>query len=671
MPGIDLRRLDPGKYRRLLVGLGLGQLVFVGLVVAIGLMTTRSYEQLIDRTRTAQQAAVVSAAVERLLWQDHVAHVARVAAEIGREIQAAVAADDRAELTAALAEVHRRGAFSSGEIALVGVTVHGLDGAVLAQVWPGRPGGTGTAAFAGAMAGREGGDRLRPHVEASAPGGLPLLSVGSPVGGLRLVGYVALHVDPLTALAGLDRRVATPVHFEEVGGAVLKRLDGVTLPDEAPVATSRVPVAAPDGTPVFAAVVTLDNTALRAGLGASAQQSLLGILGVGGAVALALVAAVWAYLLRAHRRESELSAQVAAAKAADAEARALAEAAHAAQEAQQAREIARQARVVQDLEAGLRRLADGDLTHAIESPADDPFPEEYEALRSAYNEALARLSAVMTQIAAVAQSVRTGATEIAEASSSLSSRTETQAATLEQSSAALNELSESVRQTAESAGAAEQAGRSNFAEARTGEQIVREAISAMKAIERSAGQITRIIAVIDDIAFQTNLLALNAGVEAARAGDAGRGFAVVASEVRALAQRASESARDINGLISESGAHVQAGADLVLRTGESLERILAQASEVSRLMGEIATAASEQASALSEINGGVSQLDQVTQENAAAAEEATAASAALSEQASDLAMELAAFRIAQGSAAGASPPPRAAPYPVRAVAGGW
>ena len=332
--------------------------------------------------------------------------------------------------------------------------------------------------------------------------------------------------------------------------------------------------------------------------------------------------------------------------AAEREARATAER-DAAQQAEA--RLQEQTRVVGDLEAGLRRLADGDLTRAIESPPSNPFPAEYEALRGAYNDALERLSTAMSGVSEVAGALRSSAGEISQAASNLSSRAETQAATLEESAAALNELTESVRSTAERAGAAEKASQDNFAEARSGEEVVREAIAAMKAIERSSEQITRIIGAIDDIAFQTNLLALNAGVEAARAGDAGRGFAVVASEVRALAQRASESAREIKGLISESGSHVETGSTLVARTGESLERILAQASQVSGLMAEIAVAAAEQASGLAEVNGGVAQLDQVTQENAAAAEETTAAAATLNEKASDLTVELASFRLERGN----------------------
>ena len=320
----------------------------------------------------------------------------------------------------------------------------------------------------------------------------------------------------------------------------------------------------------------------------------------------------------------------------------------------QERELAQQTRVVSDISAGLERMAAGDLTTAIDSPAHDPFPAEYDGLRTAYNGALQRLGAALGRIGEVAGAVRNGSNEISAAAAELSSRAETQAATLEQSAAALNELNESVRSTAGRAEAAEQASRQNHTVAEKGRGVVREAVTAMQGIEKSSDQITRIIGVIDDIAFQTNLLALNAGVEAARAGEAGRGFAVVASEVRGLAQRATESAREIKGLIQESATQVETGSALVRRTGESLEEILRQAAQVSELMGEIAAAASEQAAGLDEVNTGVTQLDQVTQQNAAVAEETTASASALLQKAADLSEALAGFRTSgrHGNATG-------------------
>lgn len=303
-----------------------------------------------------------------------------------------------------------------------------------------------------------------------------------------------------------------------------------------------------------------------------------------------------------------------------------------------------QARVVGEISAGLERLANGDLTRPIQSTAADPFPADYDALRARYNGVLEQLSGIVGRISDVADGVRNGSSEIDQAAQDLSSRAETQAATLEQSAAALNQLTESVRSTSERAAQAESAGRSNREQAENGAQVVRDAIDAMRAIEKSSDQVTRIIGVIDDIAFQTNLLALNAGVEAARAGEAGKGFAVVASEVRGLAQRASESAREIKSLISESSAQVETGSKLVSRTGERLEEILLRASEVQSLMSEIAVAAREQSSGLEEINTGVNQLDQVTQQNAAVAEQTTAAASSLTQKASELVNVLSHFR---------------------------
>ncbi|MFN3525026.1 MAG: methyl-accepting chemotaxis protein [Paracoccus sp. (in: a-proteobacteria)] len=334
----------------------------------------------------------------------------------------------------------------------------------------------------------------------------------------------------------------------------------------------------------------------------------------------------------------------------------LAEAQHAAEvEARTKREaeMNRQARVVRDIGAGLTRLANGNLTESIPSPSNDPFPADYDALREAYNSVVQTMSGTLSRISEVADQVRNGAGEITSAAEDLSGRAETQAATLEQSAAALNQLNESVRSTAERARNAEQVSRSNRDIAEGGASIVRDAVTAMKGIERSSEQITRIIGVIDDIAFQTNLLALNAGVEAARAGEAGKGFAVVASEVRGLAQRASESAREIKGLISESAAQVETGSALVGRTGESLEQILVKAHEVSEQISAIAAAAHEQAIGLGEINVGVHQLDQVTQQNAAVAEQTNAAAATLQQQAGELTREISAFQTGARSAASA------------------
>lgn len=299
---------------------------------------------------------------------------------------------------------------------------------------------------------------------------------------------------------------------------------------------------------------------------------------------------------------------------------------------------------MQTLAVAFDRLADGDLSHGIGADIGHALPEDHDALRQSHSRLVDRLERIFGEITDISEGVRTGASEIDQASGDLSARAETQAATLEQSAAALNQLTESVRATSERAGQAEDAGRSNRDQAENGAQVVREAIEAMKSIERSSQNVTRIIGVIDDIAFQTNLLALNAGVEAARAGEAGKGFAVVASEVRGLAQRASESAREIKALISESSSQVESGSKLVSLTGERLEDILARASEVQGLMSEIAGAAQEQSRGLNEINTGINELDKVTQQNAAVAEQTNAAAASLSQKAAELLNALGQFR---------------------------
>ncbi|CUH98502.1 Ribose and galactose chemoreceptor protein [Leisingera aquaemixtae] len=190
----------------------------------------------------------------------------------------------------------------------------------------------------------------------------------------------------------------------------------------------------------------------------------------------------------------------------------------------------------------------------------------------------------------------------------------------------------------------------------------------MTQIEQSSNHISQIISVIDDIAFQTNLLALNAGVEAARAGEAGKGFAVVASEVRALAQRSSDAAMEIKTLIGDSSKQVERGVDLVGKAGEALQSIVERVTHISQLVSGIAEGAAEQSTGLNEINTGVTQLDQVTQQNAAMVEEATAAGHMLNTDATKLAELVAHFRVA-GVSPAARPAPAAAPAaPARAAA---
>ncbi len=317
------------------------------------------------------------------------------------------------------------------------------------------------------------------------------------------------------------------------------------------------------------------------------------------------------------------------------------------------REVMRaaQQKVVDGLRRGLAALAEGDLTVRL----DEEFAPDYEQLRLDFNKTCDRLLDAMRAVVENADLIRGEAGEIANAADDLSSRTERQAATLEETASALDQLTSSVRSAAEGATHASELVQTARENAEASGKVVREAVAAMSEIEQSSRKISKITSVIDDIAFQTNLLALNAGVEAARAGEAGRGFAVVASEVRALAQRSSEAAREINELISASGTQVKRGVDLVDQTGTALDSIVGSVSEIDQKVSEIAVSSREQSSGLAEINEAVNQLDQVTQQNAAMFEQTTAASHALTREAENLTETTARFQIdGQGVGAGAA-----------------
>jgi methyl-accepting chemotaxis protein len=319
------------------------------------------------------------------------------------------------------------------------------------------------------------------------------------------------------------------------------------------------------------------------------------------------------------------------------------EAERAANEAARATAAKLQEFVVHSVATGLEKLSSGDLLFRLTTD----FGGDYEQLRADFNAAMGKLQETMQAIAANTQGVRSGAEEITQASDDLSRRTEQQAASLEETAAALDQITATVRRTAEVANEARNLVSTSKEDAERSGDVVRQTVGAMDGIESSSKQITNIISVIDEIAFQTNLLALNAGVEAARAGDAGRGFAVVATEVRALAQRSADAAKEIKALISASGAQVATGVKLVSETGHALGRIVTQVSQLNGLVVELAASAKEQATGLGEVNAAVNQMDQVTQQNAAMVEQATAASHGLSGEAQELARLVGQFRIGE------------------------
>lgn len=281
----------------------------------------------------------------------------------------------------------------------------------------------------------------------------------------------------------------------------------------------------------------------------------------------------------------------------------------------------------------LERLAKGQLGVTL-----DGLPTDYTALETDFNTAIGSLNTTVSSVVSGVEAMTNGCFEIRSASNDLARRTEEQAASLEETAAAVSQTTQSLTETAKTTSDALDLIASATSVAKEGSDTVAQAVTAMAQIEQSSEEINNIISVIDSIAFQTNLLALNAGVEAARAGETGKGFAVVASEVRALAQRCAEAADEVKALISKSSQHVTSGVDLVNRSGASFSSIVKGVSELSASVENISQATHAQAQNLAQINSVVSNLDRSTQQNAAMAEQCTAAAASLSREADNLGM---------------------------------
>jgi len=296
--------------------------------------------------------------------------------------------------------------------------------------------------------------------------------------------------------------------------------------------------------------------------------------------------------------------------------------------------------MIEDISKG-----DGDLTKRL----DDDGKDEIGRIARAFNEFADKIHDVLVTVKVASADIVTASKEIAMGNTNLSQRTEEQASSLEETASSMEEMTGTVKQNADSASEARQLAEANRERAMVGANVVTRTVSAMTEINASSSKIGDIISTIDGIAFQTNLLALNAAVEAARAGEQGRGFAVVASEVRSLAQRSAEAAKEIKDLIEDSVGKVKAGAQLVDESGKTLDDIIAGTQKMADIVAEIAAASIEQASGIDQVNNAVTQMDNMTQDNAALVEEAAAASRSMEDQAQVLMEQVNYFKLQETS----------------------
>jgi methyl-accepting chemotaxis protein len=304
--------------------------------------------------------------------------------------------------------------------------------------------------------------------------------------------------------------------------------------------------------------------------------------------------------------------------------------------------------VEKEMQSMLAAVVGGDLSKRIELTGKTAF---FEAMSRGVNQLADNMAEVVSKVKLVAAEVHRGADEISSGNANLSQRTEEQSSSLEETASSMEEMTTTVKQNADNAGQANQLAMAARDQAEKGGSVVSQAVKAMADINDASKKIADIIGVIDDIAFQTNLLALNAAVEAARAGEQGRGFAVVASEVRSLAGRSATAAKEIKELIQDSVKKVEDGSVLVTQSGQTLEKIVASVKKVSDIVAEIAAASREQSSGIEQVNRAVMQMDELTQQNAALVEEATAASQAMAEQVRGLNEMLARYRVAEAALA--------------------
>ena len=315
--------------------------------------------------------------------------------------------------------------------------------------------------------------------------------------------------------------------------------------------------------------------------------------------------------------------------------------AYARQKEEQEREI-----VLDKLALGLGRLSDGDFTRKIVNP----FPPEYERLRTDFNRSLVSISHTLEEIVSCIYGLLDRAGTLSVAAGKLASRTNSQMQSLQEAASAMEELTASVASASKNATETAQFVKTFDRDTSSSVTIVGEAVTTMKEIESSSAEISNIVSMIEEIAFQTNLLALNAGVEAARAGDSGRGFAVVASEVRALAVRSSEAAKDITTLIKGNNEKVVEGVGLIEGVSNALSNMVDQTRQITENISSIAVSSQEQSTGLTEVNTAVNELDRVTQKNSDMVEDTKSTSAGIENDAARLSKLVASFKFGKDDA---------------------